>query len=223
MDSEAIGIPLVGRAEPSGLQLLAARPEAPSIDRRIEDWIASNLDTESVAAGPNLWNKLIDNLPGLRRVSRRPGSGARAGSDVASQGGWSRFHVAYRRGITLVRLVDQALVQRAHIAELGCDLMDLIEVGNHRVVLNFTAVERLGSWIIGVVGNAHRRCAAADGGKLKICGLDPQLAEIFSIVGMARDIELCADESCGHREPLARDLGAAPAPGRSPRRALRLR
>ena len=27
--------------------------------------------------------------------------------------------------------------------------MDLIEVGNHRVVLNFTAVERLGSWIIG--------------------------------------------------------------------------
>ena len=101
----------------------------------------------------------------------------------------------------MVRLVDQALVQRAHIHELGCDLMDLIEVGNHRVVLNFTAVERLGSWIIGVVGNAHRRCAAADGGKLKICGLDPQLAEIFSIVGMARELELHADEGAAIESP----------------------
>ena len=47
----------------------------------------------------------------------------------------------------------------------GHDLMDLIEVGNHRVVLNFTAVERLGSWIIGrrgqrAIGGARRRTAA---------------------------------------------------------------
>ena len=97
----------------------------------------------------------------------------------ASRGGWSRFQVAYRRGITIVRIVDQALVQQSHIEELGCDLMDLIDVGNSRLVLNFSAVMRLGSWIIGVVANAHRRCAEADGGKLKLCGLDPQLAEIF--------------------------------------------
>ena len=32
-------------------------------------------------------------------------------------------------------------------------------------------------------------------GKLKICGLDPHLAEIFSIVGMARQLELHADEA----------------------------
>jgi len=197
MDSEEIGIPLVGRAETSDVQLLLTKPSS-AADRRIEDWIASNLDTESVVAGPNLWNKLIDNLPGLRRISRGPGS---VGAGVASQGGWSRFNVAYRRGITVVRLVDLALVQRVHLQELGCDLMDLIEVGNHRVVLNFTAVERLGSWIIGVVGNAHRRCAAADGGKLKICGLDPQLAEIFSIVGMAREIDLHADEAAAIDSP----------------------
>jgi anti-anti-sigma factor len=67
--------------------------------------------------------------------------------------------------------------------------MDLIAVGNHRIVLNFSAVERLGSWIIGAVGNAHRACAAGDGGRLKICGLDAPLAEIFEIVGMARDLE----------------------------------
>ena len=36
----------------------------------------------------------------------------------------------YRRGFTIVRIVDQALVQQSHIEELGCDLMDLIDVGN---------------------------------------------------------------------------------------------
>ena len=210
MDNEEIGIPLVGRAESPELQLLVAKP-ACTADRRIEDWIASNLDTESVAAGPNLWNKLIENLPGLRRVSRRPGREG-SGGGVASQGGWSRFNVAYRRGITMVRLVDNALVQRSHIQELGCDLMDLIEVGNHRVVLNFTVVERLGSWIIGVVGNAHRRCAAADGGKLKICGLDPQLAEIFSIVGMAREIDLQPDEAAAIDGPWPRSVAPRQLP-----------
>jgi anti-anti-sigma factor len=47
---------------------------------------------------------------------------------------------------------------------------------------------------VGVVGNAHRRCAAADGGRLKVCGLDPHLADIFTIVGMTGQIELHADE-----------------------------
>ena len=91
--------------------------------------------------------------------------------------------------------MDQALVQQSHIEELGCDLMDLIDVGNSRLILNFSAVMRLGSWIIGVVANAHRRCAEADGGKLKLCGLDPQLAEIFEIVGMAREIDIQPDEA----------------------------
>jgi anti-anti-sigma regulatory factor len=192
-----IGTLVVGRAESSGLPLLAIRPSSET-DRRIEDWIASNLDSESVNTGPNLWNKLIDNLPGLRRA---PKSHRSDGTSESSQGGWSRFKVAYRRGLTVVRVADQALVDRAHIEELGCDLMDLIDVGNYRVVLNFKAVERLGSWIIGVVGNAHRRCAAIQGGRLKICGLDPQLSEIFSIVGMARELDLHADETAAIESP----------------------
>ena len=41
-----------------------------------------------------------------------------------------------------------------------------------------------------MIGSAHRQCASGDGGKLKICGLDKQLAEIFTIVGMAGQVEL---------------------------------
>ncbi len=196
MANDESEIPLVGRLEGTGLQLLVTR--TPSGDRRIEDWIASNLDLESDPSRTNHWNQLIANLPTSRRQpTRKTGDSSSAGTPT----GWSRFNIAYRRGITVVRLVDRALVDRTHIQEMGCDLMDLIDVGNHRLVLNFTLVERLGSWIIGVIGNAHRRCAAGDGGKLKICGLDAQLAEIFSIVGMAGQLDLHADEAAAIDSP----------------------
>ncbi len=197
MANDESEIPMVGRLEDSGTQLLVARTPG-GCDRRIEDWLASNLDLESDPSKTNHWTQLIANLPTSRRMpTHRTNDTASAGTPA----GWSRFNIAYKRGITVVRLVDRALVDQTHIEEMGCDLMDLIDVGNHRLVLNFTLVERLGSWIIGVVGNAHRRCAAGDGGKLKICGLDPQLAEIFSIVGLAGELELHIDEAAAIQSP----------------------
>ncbi|QEH33561.1 FHA domain protein [Aquisphaera giovannonii] len=201
MFAEEQEIPLIGRLETTAT-LLRPGPMAPSRDRRLEEWIASNLDQEADPARENHWNRLIKNLPAFRPRARTNGKGGAAlGPATDSQGGWSHFRVAYRRGYTMVRVADQSLVQRSLLRELEADLMDLIAVGNHRMVLNFSGVEKLGSWIIGVVGNAHRRCAEADGGRLKICGLDPQLAEIFAIVGMARELELHPDEAAAISSP----------------------
>jgi anti-anti-sigma factor len=189
-------IPLLGWVEAPDADVplvMGRRPR--SLDRRLEDWIASNVDLPSESEAPDRWEQTVGNLPGLRRPLEKPGGGTGEGRQVRSSGAWSRFQVTYRRGVTVVRLVDQALVECSHLRELGDDLMDLIAVGNHRIVLNFSAVMRLGSWIVGVVGNAHRRCAEAVGGRLKLCGLDPHLAEIFTIVGMTGRIELHADEA----------------------------
>jgi anti-anti-sigma regulatory factor len=206
--SDESGIPLVGRVEAAGFELVLTRPLATS-DRRIENWLASNMDLESDPARANHWNRLIENLPVFRR---RPNRQPSEGPTVASQGGWTRFNVAYKRGVTVVRMVDRLLVQQSHIQELGCDLMDLIDVGNHRLILNFTAVERLGSWIIGVVASAHRRCVLADAGKLKICGLDQELAEIFAIVGMTGDIDLYPDEAAAIDSPWPERSSSRPLP-----------
>jgi hypothetical protein len=141
MANDEPGIPLVGQLEGSGLQLLVTSTPGGG-DRRIEDWIASNLDLESDPSRTDHWNQLIANLPTSRRMpTRKTGDWASAGTPT----GWSRFNIAYRQGITVVRLVDRALVDQIHIQEMGCDLMDLIDVGNHRLVLNFTLVERLGN------------------------------------------------------------------------------
>ncbi len=61
-------------------------------------------------------------LPALRRLPRR--TGRRGGAETAFAD-WSRFRVAYRRGITVVRLIDQSLwSRRSQVRELTCDLID---------------------------------------------------------------------------------------------------
>jgi anti-anti-sigma factor len=178
--------------------LLAKPAPIRNKDRRMEDWIASNLDL-GVGVDPDAprdrrspWIRLIDGLPGMKRLpkARRHRSGVET-----SMLGWSRFHVAYKRGVTVVRLLDKNLVKESHIRELACDLLDLIEAGNHRVVLNFQVVERLASWVVVAVDEARRMCEAADGGALRICGLPLHLASVFPIAGVDVGNAFHADEA----------------------------
>jgi anti-anti-sigma factor len=174
--------------------LLAAPGVIVDMDRRMEKWIASNLDWDDAAAPPprSPWIRLIDGLPGLKR---RPRENHREKGAETSMAGWTRFHVAYKRGVTVVRLIDRSLVKEQQIREFACDLLDLIEAGNHRIVLNFQVVERLASWVVIAVDKARRLCESADGGALKICGLPQQLASVFPIVGVALGKALYVDEA----------------------------
>jgi anti-anti-sigma regulatory factor len=162
-------------------------------DRRMEDWIASHLDLEELSAakprGP--WAQIIDSLPGLKKKPKEP---ARNQSSMTTSDSWKSFQVAYKRGITVVRLVDKAIVKESQIRELARDLLDLIAAGNDRIVLSFQAVERVASWMAFVVDEAWRRCASTDGGALKVSGLSPRLARMFPIAGVGLRVSLHENE-----------------------------
>ena len=175
--------------------LLAAGHAAPALDRRMEEWIASQvdlaLDVETRAAPRTIWHQFIDRLPMARQAqSRRV---IRGGPETAFAD-WSRFRVAYRHGVTVVRLVDRALVKEPHVRELTRDLIELIDAGNHRLILNFHGVEKVGSWVALAVDEVYRRAKMGDGGELKVCGLSDHLAAVIDLAGMAPGIERHADE-----------------------------
>ena len=176
--------------------LLAPLRVLPAVDRRVEDWIASQLDLAleiEPKTGPRtVWHQLIEKLPMTRPArARRP---VRGGPETAFAD-WSRFRVAYRRGVTVVRLVDRALVKERHVRELARDLIELTEAGNHRLILNFQGVEKVGSWVALAIDEVYRRAKAGDGGELKVCGLSDQLAAVLDLAGMAPGIGLHPDEN----------------------------
>jgi hypothetical protein len=161
----------------------------------MEKGIASNIDLAlDLATAPTRspWIRLID---GQEVVNRPVPKIPRGEKPEELFEGWARFQVAFVRGVTVVRIVDQALIKEAMVREFARDLFDLIEAGNYRVVLNFQAVELLASWVVVAVGEARRRCESADGGALKICGLPQQLASIFPLAGVALGDALHADEA----------------------------
>jgi anti-anti-sigma factor len=177
----------------------------------MEDWIASHLDLAELSAprSASPWAKVIENLPGLKR---KPKDKGRQQSGASTLDSWKRFQVAYKRGITVVRLVEKALVKESQVRELACDLLDLIGAGNHRVVLNFQAIERLASWMAFVVDEAQKRCAAGDGGALKVCCLPPQLARMFPIAGVGLGVSIHADEAAAIDSPWPAASGPRPLP-----------
>jgi anti-anti-sigma factor len=198
--------------EAERLGLLAGTRGVVEVDRRMEEWIASQLDLED--AVPNgtprsAWYGLIEGLPGLRRPTKRP---VVEKEPEAKLEGWERFQVAYKRGITLVRLVDSALVREPQIQEFACDILDLIEAGNHRIVLNFRSVERLASWVVVVVSQAQRACASRDGGALRVCALRPELAAVFRMAGVDARIAAFPDETAALESPWPEPSGPRPLP-----------
>jgi anti-anti-sigma factor len=160
--------------------------------RRIEDWIVGNLGDDGPDPTEDLWNDLIGRISPARKA--RPGRG-RGSRPEAAGDGWDWFRLTRRRGITVVSLTDPILIKEQALRELADDLFALIEAGHHRMILNLAAVERLSSWVVGAMAEACRRCGSAPGGALKVCGLRPSLAAIFSITGLAREIDVYPDET----------------------------
>jgi anti-anti-sigma factor len=177
---------------------------ADAADRRLEDWVASALDDPSRPAARGGWHRLIDGLPAMKRTPR-PGRGG-------SVSGWARFRTTCRRGVTVVHVMERNLVKPADVAELEEDLIALIDAGYPRIVLDFGVVERLTSWVVGAVARAHRRCGAAEFGRLKVCGLRPQVATVFAITGLASEVAIETDEAAALESAWPRPPAFRPLP-----------
>jgi anti-anti-sigma factor len=199
--------------ESQRMGLLTTPSSSAARGTNLERWIASNLDLEldgALTQAPrNIWNRIIQGLPGIKRAPKKP-AGERA---MEARGdGWPRFHVGYKRGITLVRLCDRSLLKESMVQEFACDLIDLIEAGNHRIVLSFSGVERVTSLVVVAVQEAAARARSGDGGALKVCGLASDLATIFAMAGSGAPIQFHPDEARAIESPWPQASGPRALP-----------
>ncbi len=104
-----------------------------------------------------------------------------------------RLRIVESRGVSVIRLLEEVLVEHSDVDQLSHALDGLIGSGKVCIAVNFEVVENLAVQAIGVLASAHDRCRAG-GGLLKLCGIGRQVGQSLAIIGMDRFFEIAPDE-----------------------------
>lgn len=111
---------------------------------------------------------------------------------------YRRFELVTLKGsagdITVVRLNDARIVEESVIRELGDELLKVVnEEKRNFLVVNFAKVEFLSSAALNKLILLERAAKAA-GGKIRVCGLKKEIAQIFTLTRLDKLFEIKADE-----------------------------
>ncbi len=160
------------------------------LDRRVEFWCASTLEARSRQVLPSdTMESLVESMPAeaarkiLGKLTSREGT----------VGGRARLRVGESGGVTVVKFVDNALVQDTDIQEVEQELVDLIDSGRRRLVMNFGNLENMSSQVANVLMTVHKLCAER-GGRIKICKLGSKVGSMFTMLGLHNLLEILPDE-----------------------------
>lgn len=106
----------------------------------------------------------------------------------------SRLEVSEVGEITVVRFTDRKILDATAIEELGGELFSLVETDNRKnLLLNFTGVEFLSSAALNKLIILDKK-VKTHGGRLKMCNLRPEIAEIFSITRLDKLFDIRDNE-----------------------------
>jgi anti-sigma B factor antagonist len=109
--------------------------------------------------------------------------------------GYRRLEVTEVGDVTVVRFRDQKILDDLNIQELGRELSGLVEVeGRKSLLLNFSAVEFLSSAALGKLITLDKKVKAVSGA-LKLCHIQPEIYEVFSITKLNRLFDIRETEA----------------------------
>jgi anti-sigma B factor antagonist len=105
-----------------------------------------------------------------------------------------RLEIQHNGDVTVVRFLDPCILDSFEIEELGRELFQLAaEAGYGKLVLNFVAVEFFSSAVLGKLIKLHGK-VKAEGGKLKLTNIRPQIYEVFKISCLDKVFDIEPDE-----------------------------
>lgn len=97
--------------------------------------------------------------------------------------------------VTVVRFVDKRIIDEAVIQELGSELYALVEKDKREsVLLSFESVEFLSSAALGKLITLEKK-VKAQGGKLKLTSIRPEIYEVFTITKLDQLFDIKENEA----------------------------
>src|SRR5262245_52523101 len=86
--------------------------------------------------------------------------------------------------VTVVRIAEKRLLQEREVSELSNGLLRLAgDSGPTRMLVDFGAVVSLTSSVLSSLLRL-RKCLRERGGRLAVCGLRPEVREVFALAGL---------------------------------------
>ena len=102
--------------------------------------------------------------------------------------------------VTVVNFTDKKILDEQNIQLIGEQLFRLVdELGRRKLLLNFRNVEYLSSAALGKFITLNKKVNSA-GGRLILCGIDPQIYEVFEITKLNKLFNIQKDEQTAMQE-----------------------
>lgn len=109
------------------------------------------------------------------------------------------IQTATKDGILTVQIQDERLVDPAQLTRMFDDLnLALSKSTEDRVIVDFTAVGFMASSALGKLIQLNKK-AAEYKAKLKLCGINPQIYEVFKITKLHKVFDIEADEAAARK------------------------
>ena len=106
-----------------------------------------------------------------------------------------RIKISEVGDVTVVHFQDRKIIDDGSIHEMGEELFALVEQdGRKKILLNFSDVEFLSSGALNKLILLEQRMKA-QGGKLKLCCLRPEIQEIFVITRLNNLFDIRDDQA----------------------------
>ena len=99
--------------------------------------------------------------------------------------------------VTVIRFTDRRLVDDAVVDGVRRSLLRLAgDPGRTQMLLDFAAVEALSSTVLAGLVSLNKRLKG-QGGRLAVCGLRPDVREVFALTGLEGPLHVCGTEQEG--------------------------
>jgi len=96
--------------------------------------------------------------------------------------------------ISVVKFTRSEFLDDESIEMIGSQLFGYVDrLGVRQMVLNFAGVERMASLMLGKIMALHRKLKAV-GGRLVLCGVDPEIYWVFETLRLPKLLCFCKDE-----------------------------
>lgn len=104
----------------------------------------------------------------------------------------SRLQTETIGDVLVVNFIDRKILDEQNIQIIGEQLFGLVEQ-NPKILLNFSNVEYLSSAALGKLIALNKKVKAADG-RLILCGIDPNIYEVFELTRLDQILKIEQNE-----------------------------